>query len=377
MEPRFPFPVASYRFDQKNEVFKRAAWDPVMAPHGDRFYRDIVYQDRPGYRRMDYALRNASWTLEWMCGFGNSRGNSGLYSWDAFPEKIRCYLEAGGPVCGEPAEMSRAVKAAARHLGADMVGITAVHPNWVYSHEFNLITREHYSLEIPEGVNTAVVLAVAMDYQTMRSSPNGVGGASTGMGYSRMVSAAGALAVFIRGLGYRAVPCGNDTALSVPLAMAAGLGEASRMGLLITEPYGPRVRLCKVFTDLPLAPDTFRPFGVDAFCHTCKQCAVHCPSRAISAGEKTDAGPNISSQSGVRKWYVDGEKCFAYWAQNRMDCGVCIRVCPFNKAPGPLHAAVRGIVKRTTLLNGLFARMDHSLGYDRAVPASRFWEGER
>ena len=68
MEPQFPFLVASYRFDQKSEVFKRSAWDPVMAPHADRFYHDIVYQDRAGYRRMDYALRNAGWTFVCLWG---------------------------------------------------------------------------------------------------------------------------------------------------------------------------------------------------------------------------------------------------------------------------------------------------------------------
>ena len=232
-------------------------------------------------------------------GFGNSRGNSGLYSWDAFPEKIRCFLDVDGPVRIDPAEMSRAVKAAARHLGADMVGITPVHPNWVYSHEFDLITREHHPLELPDGGARAIVMAVEMDYQTMRSSPSGVGGASTGMGYSRMASTAASLAVFIRGLGYRAVPCGNDTALSVPLAMAAGLGEVGRMGLLVAEPYGPRVRLCKVFADLPLAST---PTGPSGWTPSAGPAASNVPSTARhgpSAPAKTDAGPNVSGQSGA------------------------------------------------------------------------------
>jgi epoxyqueuosine reductase len=368
-----PFPVPDYRFDQKNEVFKRAAWDETMVPHSQRFYRDVVYQDRAGYRKLDFSLRNASWNLEWSFGMGNSRSNSGLYSWDSVSPKIQPYLDVGGEVSGQPGGMSLLVKRAARFLGADLVGIAPVHPNWVYSHEYNLLTREHYPLELPEGLDRVVVLAVAMDYRTMRSSPSAVGGASTGLGYTRMALVANLVATFIRGLGYRAAPAGNDTALSVPLAMAAGLGESSRMGLLVTERFGPRVRLCKVFTDLPLAPDSYRPFGVDAFCRKCKACALHCPSRAITAGEKTDKGPNISSQSGVRKWYVDGEKCFAYWAQNRMDCAVCIRVCPFNKAPGVHHDAVRAVVRRTSVFNGLFARTDHALGYDRVLPAGQFW----
>jgi len=39
---------------------------------------------------------------------------------------------------------------------------------------------------------------------------------------------------FIRNLGYEAIQCGNDTALSIPLAIDAGLGELGRNGLLIT-----------------------------------------------------------------------------------------------------------------------------------------------
>ena len=32
-----PFPVPAYRFDQKNEMFKRSLWDEKMLPHGMRF----------------------------------------------------------------------------------------------------------------------------------------------------------------------------------------------------------------------------------------------------------------------------------------------------------------------------------------------------
>ncbi|MBW1722228.1 MAG: reductive dehalogenase [Deltaproteobacteria bacterium] len=367
------FPIPGERFDQKNEMFKRAAWDPAFETLRKRFYQEVVFQDRLGWNREDFAVRNASWNTEWAFGMGNSRSNSGLYAWEGLHPKAERFLEAGGRVTGSPEKMARLVKRAALHLGADLVGICRVHPNWVYSHEFNLITHEHYPIELPEGCTTAVVMAVEMDYETMRSSSMVLQGAATGLAYSKMAFLANLLAAFIRGLGYRAVPCGNDTALSIPLAMAAGLGEWSRMGLLVTERFGPRVRICKVFTDMPLQSDSYRPFGVVEFCRTCKVCAAHCPSQAISSGEMTTEGPNISSHSGIRKWYINAERCFSFWGTSRIDCTQCIRVCPFNKRPGVIHDITRLLIRKWPALNPLFVRIDRWMGYTRPYPPERFW----
>jgi hypothetical protein len=117
-----PFPVSDHRFDQKNEMFKRAVWDEEMQPYSQRFYREAVYQEKIGYRKIDYALRNASWNLEWSAALGNSQSNYGLYSWEGFPEKIRHFVEKDGPVEGTPEDMANTVKKAAKLLGADLVG---------------------------------------------------------------------------------------------------------------------------------------------------------------------------------------------------------------------------------------------------------------
>ncbi len=146
------------------------------------------------------------------------------------------------------------------------------------------------------------------------------------------------------------------------------------MGLLVTEAFGPRVRLCKVFTDLPLESDTYRPFGVVDFCKDCEKCATNCPSKAIPEGAMTTEGPNICNHSGVEKWYVNAERCFAYWAKNRMDCTDCIRVCPFNKPPGILHDFARAVIRNTTLFNRAIVWMDDLFRYDRRLPAKEFWD---
>lgn len=269
--------------------------------------------------------------------------------------------------------MAAAIKKAACFFGADLVGIGELHHSWVYSREYNLTNDEHYDIELPDGCDNAIVMAIAMDYEAMRSAPDGVGGSATGLGYSKMAFVANLLACFIRGLGFRAIPCGNDTALSIPLAMAAGLGESSRMGLLVTRKFGPRVRLCKVFTDLPLESDGYRPFGVQNFCHVCKKCANHCPSNAISDKGVTTEGLSISNHSGVLKWYVKAENCFAFWSANRMDCSVCIRVCPYNKPGGILHDIVPAISRATSMFNPFFVWLDDLLGYGKSITAQKFW----
>ncbi len=324
---------------------------------------------------MDFALNNAAWSLERTYGQGNAHSNHELYAWEGLLPRFNKFLEAGEKLKKSPDEMAALIKSAAHHLGADLVGICRVHPSWVYSHEFDLASGEHRPFDLPEGCNQAIVMALSMDYETVRSSALVLQGVTTGLTYSKMAMVSNALAVFIRLLGYRAVPSGNDSVLSIPLAMAAGLGECGRMGLLITQPFGPRVRLCKVFTDLPLSNDSYRPFGVAEFCRTCKVCARSCPSSAISFGPPTSSGYNISNCSGPTKWYINSEKCWSFWAKNRTNCTNCIRSCPFNKPTGLSHDLVRSLIRaKNGFLNRAIVKMDSLFGYQKKRKVDAFWK---
>ncbi|MEA1993437.1 MAG: reductive dehalogenase domain-containing protein, partial [Euryarchaeota archaeon] len=296
----FPLTVPDYRFDQRNEVFKRRAWDDKIIPYGDKLYKRIEYREKYGYRKLDYALRNAAWNIEYSYAFGTMCGDSGLYSWSHVADKVKRFVKMDGQVTHSPEENARIVKKAAKFLGADLVGICYAHPNLIYSHELDLTEMNHHPVELPEGCTHAVVMAITMDYDSTGYSPDSISGAATGRGYSQQAILANQVATFIRGLGYKAASCGNDTALSIPLAIAAGLGELGRNGLLITEKFGPRVRLCKIFTDLPLEHDDYRPFGATEFCEVCKKCAEKCPAQAISYDEPTTEGPTMSNHSGVK-----------------------------------------------------------------------------
>ena len=103
-------------------------------------------------------------------------------------------------------------------------------------------------------------------------------------------------------------PAGNGVGLSIPMAVDAGLGQVGRMGLLMTPKYGPRVRIAKVITDMPLVPDRPISFGVTEFCEACGRCAEDCPGEAISAGERTTEPIDISNSPGINRWPVNVDR---------------------------------------------------------------------
>jgi epoxyqueuosine reductase QueG len=145
------------------------------------------------------------------------------------------------------------------------------------------------------------------------------------------------MAQFIRNLGYTALPCANDTALSIPLAIDAGLGALGRIGILITKDFGPRIRLCKVLTDMPLEedePDIDFINKINDTCTNCQRCADACDFGAISNNDSPTYQPySKSNNSGTKKWYVDVEKCYDGWVHYSSDCAKCIKACPFSNIP--------------------------------------------
>jgi epoxyqueuosine reductase len=314
------------RYDQKNLIFNRVSMDPHWSGYQrttEKVGRESIRQEKPGYTRVDYALSEASWTVH--------DAYTEAFSWERQKKKM------GPSLMGtewykekyevkDTDEMTSQLKKAAKLAGASMVGVAELNIDWVFANErFSL-----KPLELPD-VKYAVVVAIEMDELGIATSPHSPSAASVGIGYSKMAFIVGTLAEFIRNLGYTAVPSGNDTAFSIPLAVDAGLGELGRNGLLITPEYGPRVRLCKVLTDLPLTPDKPINFGVHEFCKTCKKCVNACAVDAISDEDEPNFMPVCSSTSvGVRKWAVNGEKCYNFWCDNGNDCANCISVCPYN-----------------------------------------------
>lgn len=365
------------RFDQKNDGFKRPFWDPSMAEIRDRFYfSDVLPKKSPGYQLQDQSAVNASWLIDAEFAHGNNGGKYGLYNWEwngcyDFPRVPRGFKTKGD----DPGVFTSQVKQMARFFGASLCGICRLDSRWLYSSAYigDKDGGRAEPLNFPQTCSNVIVLAFEMDYDAIQYSPAHPASVAVGLAYSKMAFTAGMLALFIRGLGFKAVPSGNDTACSIPLAIDAGLGEIARNGLLVTPLLGPRVRLAKVFTDMPLLTDTPIEFGVWEFCRICEKCADHCPSHSIEKGDATGRLHNISNRGGILKWNINAETCLSWWAVNGTDCSNCIRVCPFNKPEGMLHDLVRYGIRKSQRLHPFFLWADNIMGYGKRKSAGGFW----
>jgi len=372
------------RYDERMTPLSRGyvppgGWDQsyletLLAVIGDQ---GPVPRDEPGYTQIDLALRIAGFhaAMATNCHTGN-------WTRPRLSEKLGCFYDWEGPWSGDfiglpwtppkmqvanPSEMSETVKDVALFLGASLVGITELNRTWVYKPGWDRYGHVPVDLDekMPETVKYAVVMAIETNYDMVRHAPTARASAAAGLGYSKMAFLAPAMAKFIASLGYTALACGNDTTLSVPLAVDAGLGQLARFGALITPEFGPRVRLCKVLTDLPLQPTKPIDFGVTEFCSACQRCADYCPPQAILYGSRTHKARTASTNPGLLKWPFDGEKCLRFWWRNgaktdkgmyHIDCYQCINVCPFNKKAGIGHDLIRWFVRTTPALNKLWIK---------------------
>ena len=292
------------RFPAGHTVFERLRNEPELR---DRLKLD--YDERTG-DGAETALKHAAWSvLRPLAPLAYSKDTRHQAGKDRYtPESWRSFTIK--------------MKETASFFGAALIGITRVNRLWLYDMDGAEV--------VPEELNTAVVMALEMDKDLIKTSPSSLADAATGHGYARMAFATAGMATYIRELGWDAVGCGNDTALSIPLAIDAGLGECMRNGLLTTAEYGSRIRICKVFTDMPLVEDQPTPLGISKRCETCRRCVKACPVDAISSDKKTMEALNVSSNPGVLKWPVDGEKCRLFWSINGSSCSNCISACPFT-----------------------------------------------
>ncbi|WP_425259575.1 Fe-S protein [Rubrivivax sp. RP6-9] len=230
----------------------------------------------------------------------------------------------GGDV-SDPQRNADAIKALAHVLGADLVGICEAEAWMYYSHD------EAEGRPIAPYHRYAVVMLIDQGFETMEgaSGDDWISGAQSMRAYLRGASIAGVMAAHVRRMGHsaRAHSNAHSELLHLPAVLMAGLGELSRIGELILNPFiGPRSKSVLFTTDLPLAVDKPIDFGLQAVCNACMKCARECPCNAIPFGPKV-------MFNGYEIWKPDVEKCGRYRLTNMKGsaCGRCMKTCPYNR----------------------------------------------
>ena len=105
-----------------------------------------------------------------------------------------------------------------------------------------------------------------------------------------------------------------------------------------------------------------------------QKCARACPPRAIPHGERSFEPVNECGHRGVLQWQLDHKKCSQYCAEAGVNCGICLRTCPFNKDKGKVQDLVRWFIKNIRVADPLFIKLDDALGYGKYVSSKKMWK---
>lgn len=364
------------RFSQHDDIFNRAMWDEdVMSENVAAFYNQHMtpqFRKSEGFTQWDFAVVNSAWSVAREIaaqGMKDGIREGFLDHFKTFLPKMETQAELPSPE-----ETTARIKQMAKFLGADLVGITEFDERWVYTHTSDATsnTRDEKPRDLPEGFTSVIVLAHGMDHGLVQTYPSATAAGATGREYSREAAIVKSLAGFIQVLGYDAVGSSNDTALTIPFAIKAGLGEYGRNQMVITEEFGPRTRFSKVFTNLPLLHDKPRKTGVREFCDICTKCADNCPPKALPFGPPQEVGVNRSNIKGITKWAANCEKCFGYWTKIKVDCAICMRVCPFNKDYSDWRMRLMRRLMKSPLRRAMLW-LDNKLEFGKRRPPNEWW----
>jgi len=270
------------------------------------------------------------------------------------------------PSTNDPQKNTDDLKALAYHLGGDMVGVCRVPTYAWYSHRGDGSVIEPYH-------QNAVVILLDQGYETMEgaSGDDWVSGAQSMRAYMRGAQIAGAMAEHVRSLGWGATSQTNKLSdvLHIPLVLHAGLGEMSRIGELVLNPFvGPRFKSVVMTTDIPIVADQPIDFGLQDFCNKCTKCARECPCGAISFGDKV-------MFNGAEMWKPDMEKCTKYRLGNLKGsaCGRCMKTCPFNIEGVLSERAVLWSAIRFPFLRKFIAELDDKVGNGSINAIKKWW----
>ena len=281
-------------------------------------------------------------------------------------------LQRGEPVEQSPElpadliERSNHLKALCHFMDADIVGICEVPEYAWYSHNLD-------GTEIPPRHKYAIVMLIDQGYETMAGSSGDdwISASQSYRAYLRGSEVATVVANYLNELGIEAQSHTNSDSdvLHLPLILQAGLGELSRIGEVVLNPFlGPRFKSSVVTTNLELAVDKPIDFNLQKFCDSCLKCARECPCGAISFGDKV-------MFNGYEMWKPDVEACTRYRVSNPAGsgCGRCMKVCHFNKKGLFQHRLALWFAINVPASHKFLIWLDDALDYGKRVADWNWW----
>ena len=218
------------------------------------------------------------------------------------------------------------VRAALKEMGTDLVGFADI---------------ADLPMDMTGGFPAAVSIAVRLEPSVVSEISNGPTQRYY-KEYVRVNELLGELCVQVADLltscGRRARAIEATTAnfdnrtLSMPvqhktIATRAGLGWIGKSALLITEEYGPAVRLGSVLTDAEF--ETGEPI-VTSRCGECHRCVDCCPAGAI-AGSNWKLGAPRESMFDAFVCCDTAKKLAGRHGIEARICGICINACPWTQ----------------------------------------------
>jgi reductive dehalogenase len=323
------------------------------------FFARILFGDMG--KNVQEAAKNANYVMKSPIGACARRALGALL--------LLQFGQARGPVSPSTADARRNtdnLKAASYYLGCDAVGLCAV-PQWAYySHDAG-------GNPLPAYHGNAVNMLLDQGHETMDgcSGDDWISVAQSMRAYLRFSMIGGIVGEQIRRLGYsaRVHTVVDGDVLQPPLLLLSGLGEVSRIGEVILNPFlGPRLKSGTVTTDMPMTYDKPIDFGLQTFCENCNKCARECPSGAITAGPKL-------MYNGYEIWKSDAEKCARYRITNQGGgmCGRCMKTCPWNLEGLFADDAFRWAAMNFPRQARLLADLDDRLDRGTMNPVKKWW----
>ncbi|MBL4876469.1 MAG: 2Fe-2S iron-sulfur cluster binding domain-containing protein [Cohaesibacteraceae bacterium] len=277
---------------------------------------------------------------------------------DAAPERVQGY---------EDTRRNAALMKATMHwLGADIAGLSEA-PAWVwYSHR-----QDGTRMSVDHPMAASVMIDQGFETMDGASGDDWISSAQSMRTYMRAALVCGVLGQHVRNLGYSATAhsAADSDVIHTPLVLLAGLGEVSRIGESILNPFlGPRVKTGILTTDFPMQFDKPIDFGLQNFCNSCNKCARECPAGAISSGDKV-------MFNGYEIWKADTAKCTQYRTTNLGGamCGRCLKTCPWNLAGLVQERPFRWAAMHVPRMASWLAQLDDRLNRGTINPSKKWW----